>query len=53
VLAGEEAREVRARLQLVGRDRCPLELVEAVEPPDDVCRGGGRAHPFTSGADAV
>ena len=39
VLAGEEAGEVRPRLQLVGRDRRPLELVQAVEPVDDVAAG--------------
>ena len=39
VLAGEEAGEVRPGLELVLRDRRPLELVEAVEPLDRFGRG--------------
>jgi len=38
---------------LSGRHRSPLELVEAVEPPDHVSRGFRGAHPFTSGVGAV
>ena len=39
VLPGEQAGEVRAGLEPVLRDRGPLELVEGVEPLDDVAAG--------------